>query len=752
MSESFEIRFAGRPLVVTTGKVAGQAGGSALVRFGDTVVLATATASREPREGIDFFPLLVDWEERQYSVGRIPGSFFRREGRPSERAILAARLTDRPLRPRFPKGFRNDVQIVVTVFSVDPDSAPEFAGLIGASTALSISDIPFDGPIGAVIVGRVNGEFVLNPTHEQTQTGDLRVIMAASKEAVLMVEAEADQVAEEDIIEAVFFGFEACQQLIRFQENIVKAVGRPKGDYPVHQTPEELLEAVRSMAVPRIRELLGQPDKMTRERALEEVEEEVKAALPPEWSEHEADISDAFKTVLRDEVRRMIIEEGRRPDGRGPEDIRPVSCEVGLLPRTHGSGLFTRGQTQVLTIATLGSVGDIQTIDSPGSEMEKRFMHHYNFPPYSVGEVRPIRGPGRREVGHGALAERALLKVLPDEDTFPYTIRLVSEVLESNGSTSMASVCGSTLALMDAGVPIKAPVSGVAMGLIKEGDRFVVLTDIQGVEDFYGDMDFKVAGTRAGVTAIQMDIKTTGLDRAVMSHALEQARKARLAILDKMLETIPEPRPELSPYAPRIVILHIDPDKIREVIGPGGRVINRIIAETGTEIDIEDDGRVFVAGVSREGTERAVKMIEDITREVEVGKIYRGRVTRVTPFGAFVEVLPGKEGLVHISKLALGRVERTEDVCKVGDEILVKCTDIDSLGRVNLSRREALEEERRARGEAVSGGGRPGDRPDGGRRSKRSRGSRRRGKGGKGGSGRGDRGGRGNGSPRGSGS
>ncbi len=710
MTDRFEIEYAGRPLVIEVGKVARQAGGSALVRYGDSVILATATASREPRQGIDFFPLLVDWEERQYSVGRIPGSFFRREGRPSERAILCARLTDRPLRPRFPKGFRNDVQVVVTVFSVDPGSPIEFAGLLGASTALSVSDIPFDGPIGAVVVGRLGGEFVINPGLEQMHESDIRVIVAASRDAVLMVEAEADQVPEEDVTEAIFFAFEACQDLIIFQERIARAVGRPKGDYPIHSVPAELAKAVRKAALPRIRAVLGSPDKLTRENALDEVESEVKEALLADWPDSATDIGEVFKLTLREEVRRMVIEEGRRPDGRKPDEVRQVTCEVGILPRTHGSGLFTRGQTQVLTIATLGSVGDVQKIDSPGAETEKRYMHHYNFPAYSVGEVRPMRGPGRREIGHGALAERALLTVLPEDEEFPYIIRLVSEVLESNGSTSMASVCGSTLALMDAGVPIAAPVSGVAMGLIKEGQKSVVLTDIQGVEDFYGDMDFKVAGTASGVTAIQMDIKATGLDRATIGKALEQARKARLHILEKMLQALPAPRKELSPYAPRIIILKVHPDKIREIIGPGGKVINRIIAETDTKIDIEDDGRVYVAGVNKEGTDRAVRMIEDIVREVEVGKTYQGRVTRVTPFGAFVEVLPGKEGLVHISKLAEERVERTEDIVNVGDEITVKCTEIDNLGRINLSRRDALRDERRARGETV-----PDEPPESGR-------------------------------------
>jgi polyribonucleotide nucleotidyltransferase len=731
--------------------LAKQAGGSALVRYGDTVVLATATASREPRLGIDYFPLLVDWEERQYSVGRIPGSFFRREGRPSERATLSARLTDRPLRPRFPKGFRNDVQVVVTVFSVDQDCAPEFAGILGASTALSVSEIPFDGPLAVALIGRVNGRLVLNPTQEEIPQSDFAVTMAASRDAVLMVEAEAREVSEEDIVEAVFFGFEACQELIVLQDRIVKATGKPKGQYPVYRPCDEMVEAVRVAGLDRIRDVLGNPDKAARENALDVVEKEVKEALAERFTDSARDLGETFRALLKNEVRRMILDDGCRPDGRKPAEIRPITCEVGLLPRTHGSGLFTRGQTQVLSITTLGSVGDVQTIDSPGSETEKRYMHHYNFPSYSVGEVRPLRGPGRREVGHGALGERALSHVLPSENDFPYTIRTVSEVLESNGSTSMGSVCGSTLALMDAGVPLKAAVSGVAMGLVKDGDRYAILSDIQGVEDAYGDMDFKVAGTRNGITAIQMDIKASGLDRNIVTKALAQAREGRLHILGKMLEAIPAPRPDLSPFAPRIVILTIHPDKIREVIGPGGKVINRIIAETNTKIDIEDDGRIFVAGVNQEGTERAIKMIEDITREVEVGKTYKGKVTRVTDFGCFVEVLPGKEGLVHISRLAEERVERTEDVVKVGDEIDVKCYEIDSLGRVNLSHKEVLRDERRARGEVVPDdppererGPRRG--PGGGGGRERSGGFSRGGRGGpsggRDGGGPGDRGGR----------
>ncbi|REJ38208.1 MAG: polyribonucleotide nucleotidyltransferase, partial [Bacillota bacterium] len=689
----YRTELAGRPLVVELGEMALQANGSALVRYGDTVVLVTATATREPREGIDFFPLRVDWEERLYAAGRIPGSFFRREGRPSERAILSGRLTDRPLRPLFPKGFRNDVQIVVTTLSYDDDNLPEIAGILGASLSLGISDIPFGGPVAAVMVGLVDGELVLNPTEEQRDRSDLDLTVAGTRDAVLMIEAGANQVPEQTIIDAVFFGHEAIRELVDFQAAIIAEVGKPKMEVELFKVPDEIAAAVRRYEQ-NLAQALRNPDKQAREQAVEEVKKEAAQALLEEFPEQEAYINAALYDLEKEVMRRGILEEGIRIDGRRLDEIRPITCDVGLLPRAHGSGLFRRGQTQVLTVASLGAVGDRQLLDSLGHIEEfKRYMHHYNFPPYSTGEVRAMRGPGRREIGHGALAERALVPVLPDEEDFPYTIRLVSEVLESNGSTSMGSVCGSTLALMDAGVPIKAPVAGIAMGLVKEGDRVAVLTDIQGAEDFLGDMDFKVAGTREGVTAIQLDIKISGLDRPILEMALEQARKARLYILDRMLETLPAPRPELSPYAPRMIVMRVDPDKIRNIIGPGGKIINKITAECRCKIDIEDDGRVFIAAEDEEGGARARAWIEQLTKEVEVGEVYVGRVTRLLNFGAFVELYPGKEGLVHISQLAYARIPKVEDLVKIGDVIAAKVIEIDDMGRVNLSRTAALREQ-----------------------------------------------------------
>src|SRR5690606_6323477 len=582
--------------------------------------------------------------------GRIPGSFFRREGRPTERAILSGRLTDRPIRPLFPSGFRNDVQIVVTTLSYDDDNLPEVPGILGASLSLGISDIPFGGPIAAVIVGLVDGELVLNPTEEQRDRSELDLVVAGTRDAVLMIEAGADEIPESRIIDAVFFGHEAIKELVAFQDQIIAEIGVPKMEVKLFELPEAITAAARRYEQ-RLAEALRNPDKLAREAAVDAVKAEAAEALAAEFPEQDAEIQGALDELEKDVMRRGILQEGTRIDGRGLDEIRTISCDVGLLPRAHGSGLFRRGQTQVLTVASLGAVGDRQMLDSLGHIEEfKRYMHHYNFPPYSVGEVRPMRGPGRREIGHGALAERALIPVLPDEETFPYTIRLVSEVLESNGSTSMGSVCGSTLALMDAGVPIKAPVAGIAMGLVKEGDRVAVLTDIQGAEDFLGDMDFKVAGTREGVTAIQLDIKISGLDRPILEMALEQARKARLYILDRMLETLPAPRPELSPYAPRMIVMRVDPDRIRNIIGPGGKIINKITAECRCKIDIEDDGRVFIAAEDEEGGARARAWIEQLTKEVEVGEVYVGRVTRLLNFGAFVELYPGKEGLVHISQ------------------------------------------------------------------------------------------------------
>lgn len=692
--QTFQMQLAGRALVVETGKMAKQANGAVLIRYGDTAVLVTATASAEPRQGIDFFPLTVDYEERLYSVGKIPGGFIKREGRPSEAAILAGRLIDRPIRPLFAEGFRNDVHVVVTVLSVDQDNPPDIPAMIGASCALSISDIPFNGPIGGVRVGRVDGQFVINPTVEQQDRSDLNLVVAGTKDAVLMVEAGANEVPEKVILDAIAFGHDIIREIVAFQEKIVAEVGKPKREIPLYEVPPEIDAAVREYVTEKLKNAVTNPDKLAREEQIKQVKAEATEHFLLLYPDNAKDIAYVMQKVLKEIVRKMITIDKVRPDGRQLDEIRPISCEVGLLRRTHGSGLFTRGQTQVLTVTTLGAIGDEQILDGLGVEESKRYMHHYNFPAFSVGETRPARGPGRREIGHGALAERALLPVIPPETEFPYTIRLVSEVLESNGSTSMGSVCGSTLSLMDAGVPIKAPVSGVAMGLVKEGDHYTILTDIQGIEDALGDMDFKVAGTAKGVTAIQMDIKISGITKEILADALEQARRGRLFILDKMLEVIKEPRPELSPYAPRIITMEIDPDKIRDVIGPGGKTIKKIIDETGVTIDIEDDGKVFIAAVDVEAGKKAVRIIENLVRDVEVGGVYMGKVTRLMNFGAFVEILPGKEGLVHISQLARERVNKVEDVVKVGDEILVKVTEIDRQGRINLSRKELLKAER----------------------------------------------------------
>jgi polyribonucleotide nucleotidyltransferase len=694
MGYAFERSVAGRSLILDAGKLARQANGSVLVSYGETVVLVTATLAQEPREGIDFFPLIVDYEERLYAAGRIPGSFFRREGRPSERAILTARLIDRSIRPLFPKGLRNDVQVVVTVLSVDLDNSPEFCGLVGASAALALSDIPFDGPLAAVVVGRVDGEFLLNPTLAQSVRSDLHLVIAGTRDAVVMVEAGATEVEEQVVLDAAAFARPYLGELVELQQEAVARMGKPKRCYAERPVDLELQRRVDGASRLAIGRTLRDADKLRREEAMRGVFAEVVEQLREEFPDRESEIRSQLESIMRDEVRSLLMTERVRVDGRAPDEIRPIESLVGVLPRVHGSGLFTRGQTQVLTVATLGTIGDVQTLDNLSAEDSKRYMHHYNFPPYSVGEARPLRGPGRRDIGHGALAERALQPVLPDQTEFPYTIRLVSEVLESNGSTSMASVCGSSLALMDAGVPIRGPVGGVAMGLVMQGDQTVILSDIQGIEDALGDMDFKVAGTRRGITALQLDVKTKGIAPEVLGNALEQARRGRLHILDRMAEAIAEPRKHLSPWAPRIITLQIDPEKIREVIGPGGKVINKIIAETGAKIDIEDDGRIFIASVDQDGGERAVRMIQQLTREVRPGEVYVGRVSRIMNFGAFVEVLPGKEGLVHISELADERVNRVEDVVQVGDQVLVKVTEIDRLGRINLSRKAALREDR----------------------------------------------------------
>lgn len=688
----FEMELGGRTLTIETGKMAKQASGAVLARYGDTAVLVTATASAEPREGIDFFPLTVDYEEKLYSVGKIPGGFIKREGRPSESAILFSRLLDRPIRPLFAEGFRNDVQIVATVLSVEQDNAPEITAMIGASAALCLSDIPFNGPIGGVRVGRVDGQFIINPTVEQMEQSDLNLAVAGTADAISMVEAGANELPEDVILEAILFGHEEIKRIVAFINDMVAVAGKPKREIALFSVPEEMEQAVREYISDKLNEAVRNADKHSRDAAVDAVKAEAMEHFAEIYPEEGKKLSYIMHKTLKNIVRHMITDEKIRPDGRGIEEVRPITCEVDLLARTHGSALFTRGQTQALTITTLGAIGDEQILDGLGTEESKRYMHHYNFPAFSVGETKPSRGPGRREIGHGALAERALVPMIPSEDVFPYTIRLVSEILESNGSSSMASVCGSTMSLMSAGVPIKRPVSGVAMGLVKEGDNYTILTDIQGMEDALGDMDFKVAGTTEGVTAIQMDIKIEGLTKEILTDALAQARRGRMHILGKMLEAIDQPREELSPYAPRIITLQIHPDKIRDVIGPGGKIIKKIIEETGVKIDIEDDGKTFIAAVDMEAGKKAVKMIEDLIREVEVGETYEGKVTRIMNFGAFVEVLPGKEGLVHISQLAKERVEKVEDVVSIGDIVKVKVIEIDRQGRVNLSRKVLLNE------------------------------------------------------------
>lgn len=694
--QEFRTTLGGRSLTAEIGKVAKQANGSVMLRYGDTVVLVTATVSKEQRQGIDFFPLLVDYEERLYAVGKIPGGFIKREGRPSEKAILSMRLTDRAIRPLFPYGFRNDVQVVATVLSVDQDCPPDVTAMIGASIALSISDIPFSGPIAGLVVGRINGEFIINPTREQSEQSEMQLVVAGTRDAVMMVEAGAKEVPEEIMLEGIVSGHRVIQDIIGFQDEIIAQFGKPKLEIPVYQVDPELDRLVRDYVSERVAVAVRNPDKLARQDAIDQLERESREHFLESYPERGKDIKEIFRGILKETVRQMILEEQERPDGRKLDEIRPITCEVGILPRAHGSGLFTRGQTQALTVATLGSVSDEQILDGLGVEESKRYIHQYNFPPYSVGETRPMRGPGRRDIGHGALAERALLHVLPKEESFPYTIRLVSEILESNGSSSMASVCGSTLALMDAGVPISSPVVGIAMGLVTGVDKFAVLSDIQGIEDALGDMDFKVAGTTKGVTALQMDIKVKGVSAGVLKKALEQAKEGRMFILSKILEALPGPRPELSKYAPRIITITIDQEKIRDVIGPGGKTIRKIIEDTGVQIDIEDDGRAFIAATDAEAGQKALRIIETLTQDVEVGKIYMGKVTRLMDFGAFVEIIPGvlglqgKEGLVHISQLDERRVGRVRDVLKEGDELFVKVTEIDRQGRINLSRKEAM--------------------------------------------------------------
>lgn len=687
--EQFQMDLSGRTLTIETGELAKQAGGAVMVRYGDTAVLVTATGSKEAKD-IDFFPLTVDYEEKMYAVGRIPGGFIKREARPPETAILNSRLIDRPIRPLFDKGVRNEVHVVATVMSVDYDCDPAICGMIGASAALTISDIPWSGPIAGVRMGRVNGEFVVNPTKAQLEETDLNVVVAGTKDAILMVEGGAQEVPEEVLLEVIMAAHEEIKKIVAFQEEFQPKVGKVKREFPNKDVPEEIVAAVKAFAHDKLDAAVRCADKQQRDEQENAVRAETYEHFEEIYPENMNDVRLAFDKLVKEVVRHMITVEKIRPDGRQLDEVRPITCRVGVLPRTHGSGLFTRGQTQVLNITTLAPLSEKQTIDGIGIDTEKRYIHHYNFPSFSVGETRSSRGPGRREIGHGALAERALVPVIPSEADFPYAMRLVSEVLESNGSSSMASVCGSTLSLMDAGVPIKAPVAGIAMGLVTKDDHYTILTDIQGMEDALGDMDFKVAGTAKGVTAIQMDIKISGLSREILHEALEQAHKGRMHIMGIMMETINAPRESMSAFAPRIITMNINPDKIRDVIGSGGKVIRGIIEETGAKIDIEDDGTIFIAATEQSSADKAIEIITNLTKEVEVGEVYMGKVTRLMAFGAFVEVLPGKEGLVHISKLAKERVEKVEDVVNVGDEIMVKVIEIDKQGRVNLSRKDCL--------------------------------------------------------------
>ena len=689
-----ETTIGGRTLTIETGRVAEQAGGAVLVRYGGTIILATATASAAPREGIDFFPLTVDVEERLYAAGKIPGGFIKREGRPTEHSILASRLVDRPIRPLFPKGYRNDVQVVITVLSADMENDSDLLGIVGASAALTLSDIPFAGPVGGVRVGHLDGKIVINPTETDLKSSRLDLAVAGTADAVVMVEAGADELPEDTMVEAIRQGHEAIQQLIEMQRELAAKVGKPKQQFVAPQTDTELSKAVADFVKPRFDKAVNNADKAAREAALDAVEAELAQSLGAQYPDRGKDIAALYEKELKKYIRSQILEKGVRPDGRGVKDIRPIWCQTGLLPQPHGSAIFTRGQTQVLSVVTLGSPGEEQQMDGLGGNESKRYMHHYNFPSFSVGETRSSRGPGRREIGHGALAERALMPVIPDQSEFPYTIRVVSEVLSSNGSTSMASTCGSTLSLMDAGVPIKAPVAGVAMGLITEDgetlSKYAILTDIQGLEDAMGDMDFKVTGTADGVTALQMDIKIKGLTADVLAQALAQAQEGRMFIMDRMLEVLAEPREQLSPHAPRIQSIKINSEKIGIVIGPGGKTIRRIQEESGAKIDIDDDGTVHISAVTGEGMHRALDAVRALTEEVEVGKIYTGTVRRIVDFGVFVEILPGKEGLVRTSQLADYHVNRPEDVVAPGDEVTVMVVEVDPQGRINLSRKAAL--------------------------------------------------------------
>lgn len=687
----FKTDFAGRELVIETGKLAGLANGACLVRYGDTVVSVAVAASDKPRDGIDFFPLSVDFEEKLYSVGKIPGSFLKREGRPSEKAVLTSRMIDRPIRPLFPKSMRNDVSVVCTVMSVDADCSPEIAAMVGTSVAISISDIPWDGPISGVSVGMVDGEYIINPTEEQREKSIMAVTVASTEKKIAMIEAGANEVTNDEMLEAIMKGHEANLKIVDFIKGIQKEIGKEKFTFESNEPTQEMFDKVEALVAEDVKAALDTDDKNVRDERLLPIYEKVHATFDSEYEGEEGKLDECMYKLQKKIVRTWLLKEQKRVDGRGMDEIRPLAAEVGLLPRVHGSGLFTRGQTQVFTVATLGPVRDQQMLDGIDNEEYKRYMHHYNFPSYSVGETRPSRGPGRREIGHGALAERALLPVIPDVEDFPYSYRLVSEVMSSNGSTSQGSICASTLALMDAGVPIKAPVAGISCGLITEGDNFMTMVDIQGLEDFFGDMDFKVGGTHKGITAIQMDLKIDGLTPEIIKEALDKTYKARLYILDDiMLKAISEPREELSAYAPKMVSMSIPVDKIREVIGSGGKVIQKICAECDVKMDIEEDGNVFISGLDKANCERALTIVKTIVEDPEVGAIYKGIVTRIMDFGAFVEIAPGKEGLVHISQLDTKRTEKVTDAVNVGDEIIVKVQEIDEKGRLNLSRREAL--------------------------------------------------------------
>ena len=708
----FTTELAGRPLSIEFGKYAQQAAGSAFVRYGDTVVMVNVTMSAQPREGVDFFPLAVDFEEKQYSVGKIPGGFIKREGRPTEKATLTCRLIDRPLRPLFPKGMRNDVQVVATCLSVDKDIPPEVPAMIGSSAALSVSNIPWNGPTGTVVVGCVDGELVINPDEQQRAKSSLHLTVSGTRDAVLMVEAGANEVSEELMLKAILFAHDEIKKIVAFIDCIQAEIGKEKAEVPLVVTGDDVKAAVREYAYDKCCWVFEAYDRHERQDREAQVKAECAEHFAEQFEGRLDEVADALYYLNKEIMRKKILEKGIRPDGRGLTDIRPIWCEVGVLPRTHGSAIFTRGETQALTVTTLGSMSDVQMLDGLGTEDSKRYMHHYNMPPYATGEAGRMKSPGRREIGHGALAERALLPVIPSEEEFPYALRLVSEILSSNGSSSMASVCGSTLSLMDAGVPIKAPVAGVAMGLIKDAEsgNVAVLTDIQGLEDFLGDMDFKVAGTVKGITAIQMDIKIAGIDRTILERALKQAYDGRLHILKIMLETLAQPREHLSKYAPKIVRFTINPEKIREVIGPGGKMINKIIAETGVKIDIEDDGRVYIATPDEAAAAKARRIIEGIAKDIEVGDVYLGKVVRIMNFGAFIELTPGKDGMLHISKMADHRVEKVEDVMNIGDEIEVKVSEIDSQGRVNLIRND-ITYPAASEGGSRSGNGGRGNRP-----------------------------------------